>query len=136
MHHTRTAESPIGSTIKSALVSFPIACFTLTLLTDLAYYATSNLMWQNFSSWLLLAGQIGGGIAVIGWLALQAIHRGRPQWSVVVLNLIVLITAFFNSLVHAGDGWTAIVPWGITISAITVVLMIISAVLGATTHRR
>jgi len=136
MHHTRTAESPIGSTIQSALVSFPIACFTLTLLTDLAYYATSNLMWQNFSSWLLLAGQIGGGLAVIGWIVRQAIHRGRSQWSVVVLNLIVLITAFFNSLVHAGDGWTAIVPWGITLSAITVVLMLISAVLGATTHRR
>lgn len=136
MHHTRTAESPIGSTIQSALVSFPIACFTLTLLTDLAYYATSNLMWQNFSSWLLLAGQIGGGLAVIGWIALQAVHRGKPKWSIVVLNLIVLVTASFNSLVHAGDGWTAIVPWGITLSAITVVLMLISAFLGATTHRR
>ncbi|HUD93311.1 MAG TPA: hypothetical protein VMR39_17195, partial [Sphingobium sp.] len=34
----------------------------------------------------------------------------------------VLILAFVNSLVHAGDGWTAVVPMGLTISAATFVL--------------
>ena len=42
------------------------------------------------------------------------------------MRVIVLALAFLNSLVHAGDGWTAIIPWGITLSAVTVVVMIIS----------
>jgi uncharacterized membrane protein len=36
-----------------------------------------------------------------------------------------LALAFLNNLVHAGDGWTAIVPWGIVLSAATVLAMIV-----------
>ena len=125
-----------GSTVQTALVSFPIACFTLTLFTDLAYWASANLMWQNFSAWLLLAGLVGGGFAIVAWIVGQALDRGRTVWSVVIVNLLVLAAAFVNSLVHAGDGWTAVVPWGIALSALTVCLMIVSGALGASVIRR
>ncbi len=122
--------------VQTTLMSFPITCFTLALLTDLAYWATSNLMWQHFSSWLLFAGLIGGGLAILAWIVRQAVGRRPTNWPMVAINLLVLITAFINSLVHAGDGWTAVMPWGLTLSAVTVLLMLASGVLGGGATRR
>ena len=108
---------------------FAAAFFALTLLTDIAYIQTEVLMWKDFSSWLLFFGLIAGGIACVLWLIDLAVHRHRPTGSIVFLNLAVLICALINSLLHAGDGWTAIVPWGVGLSALTCVLMLGSAVL-------
>lgn len=38
----------------------------------------------------------------------------------------ILALALINSLIHAGDGWTAIMPWGLGLSLVTVVLMVIA----------
>ena len=38
------------------LVSFPIACFVGALVTDIVYAVTANMMWADFSAWLLAAG--------------------------------------------------------------------------------
>lgn len=128
-HHYRTAgaEAPVPGL--SAFGYAAATCFALTLLTDVAYIRTTVLMWKDFSSWLLLFGLVAGGIGVLLWLIDLAVHRHRPNSGVVALNLIVLICAVVNSLLHAGDGWTAIVPWGVGLSALTFVLMLVSAAL-------
>ena len=87
-------------------------------------------MWKDFASWLLFAGMISAGLAVVLWLIGQAIYRESPNWGVVVLNAVILVTAFVNNLLHAGDGWTAIVPWGVGLSLLTVLLMLVSATIG------
>ncbi len=131
---TRSAVAVGGQPIYSTLVQFPVVCFTLTLLTDIAYWRTFNLMWQNFSSWLLFAGLVFGALAVIvgiiDFAVRPAIRANRPAWPHVIGSVVVLVLALLNSLVHAGDGWTAIVPWGLTLSVITVVVMIITDWLG------
>lgn len=114
---------------QETLTYFAAAFFTLALLTDWAYVQTTILTWQDFSSWLLFAGLVAGGIAVLLWLIGLALYRQRPVWVIVILNALVLAAAFLNSLVHAGDGWTAIVPWGIGLSLVTCVLMLASAFL-------
>ncbi|CFX04663.1 L-sorbosone dehydrogenase (modular protein) [Candidatus Filomicrobium marinum] len=120
-HHNRHS-------VYTRIIPFPIACFILTLLTDLAYWQTSNLMWQNFSSWLLFAGLVVGGVAALLGLVELAV---RPElrapasrwWTHASGGLLVLAAAFVNSLVHAGDGWTAVVPYGLLLSAVTVLLI-------------
>ena len=114
---------------------FAAAFFALTLLTDWAYTQTTVLTWKDFSSWLLFAGLVAAGIAVLLWLVGLVVYRERPLWGVVFLNALVLVAAFFNSLVHAGDGWTAIVPWGIGLSVLTCLLMLVSATLRRTAFR-
>lgn len=118
------------------LRDFAAAFFTFTLLADAAYVQTVVVMWQDFASWTLLAGLVSGGISVLLWLAGIAVHRHRPHWPVVIVNVSVLVAAFLNSLVHAGDGWTAIVPWGIGLSAATFLLMLVSAALTWLAARR
>ncbi|APH74746.1 DUF2231 domain-containing protein [Aquibium oceanicum] len=131
---TRSTVAVGGQPIYSTFVQFPVVCFTLTLLTDIAYWRTFNLMWQNFSSWLLFAGLVFGALAVIvgiiDFAVRPAIRASRPAWLHVIGSVVVLVLALLNSLVHAGDGWTAIVPWGLTLSVITVVVMIITDWLG------
>jgi uncharacterized membrane protein len=113
----------------AALAPFPVVCFTLALLTDLAYWRTSYLMWQYFSSWLLFAGLVVGGCALV--IGVIAILMNRPHygWSYVGADLLVLVLAFLNSLVHARDGWTAVVPWGLFLSALTVLVIVAGGVM-------
>jgi uncharacterized membrane protein len=123
-----------GHPIHATLVPFPIVCFTLTLLTDIAYWQTGYLMWQYFSSWLLLAGIVGGVLAAlfgaIDFLARSRVRAQGPAWPHAIGNVVVLCLAVFNSLVHARDGWTGVVPWGLILSAATVLLLIVTVWLG------
>ncbi len=114
---------------------FAAAFFALTLVTDWAYTQTMVLMWRDFSAWLLFAGLVAAGVAVVLWLIGLVVYREHPFWTVVFLNALVLITAVVNSLVHAGDGWTSIVPWGIGLSLVTCVLMLVSTTLRRTALR-
>lgn len=130
-------ESPSTATtawnpIHLLFVPFPIACFTLALLTDIVYWQTGDVMWHQFSAWLLFAGMIFGVVAgLTGVLAflLRPERLGQRTWLHAIGYVVILVLAFINNLVHAGDGWTAIVPTGLVLSAATVLLMAVVAVL-------
>jgi len=123
-----------GHTIHRLLASFPIACFTLALATDIAYWRTSNLMWLEFSAWLLLAGITVGVAAALYGAVYFPVRFGfravRFAWPSIVGTLIVLLLALVNNLVHTADGWTAVVPWGLTLSALTVLAMLVTVWFG------
>jgi uncharacterized membrane protein len=124
-----------GHAIHRLLASFPIACFTLALATDIAYWRTSNLMWLEFSAWLLLAGITVGVAAALYNAVYFPVRYGfravRFAWPSIVGTLVVLLLAFVNNLVHTADGWTAVVPWGLTLSALTVLAMLVTIWFGA-----
>jgi uncharacterized membrane protein len=127
----RLSDRPLAAgPIHTALLSFPIACFSLTVLTDLAYLQTLNLLWLHFSEWLLLAGLVFGGIdlivLLIGWL----VWRVRPSWLAVSGGIVVMLLATINSFVHTADGWTAVMPIGLALSILTLLAMIVTAWLG------
>jgi uncharacterized membrane protein len=111
---------------EAALTYFAAAFFTFGLVADWAYVQTTILMWRDFASWVLFAGLICGAVAVLLWLIALAVYRHPTDWIRVTLNGLVLVAAFINSLVHAGDGWVAIMPWGIGLSLLTCALMLIS----------
>jgi len=118
--------SSLFNPILSALLSFPIACFSLTVLTDIAYIRTLNLLFLHFSEWLLLAGLVFGVAAAIVALAQYLIWRVRPSWATVACGVIVLLLATLNSFIHTADGWTAVVPSGLVVSILTVLAMILT----------
>lgn len=128
--HPPSIAAVAGQPIHSMLVQFPVVCFTLTLLTDLAYWRTANLLWQNFSSWLLFAGLVFGAFAalagIVDFFFRPSVRAYASSWPHAIGSLIVLALALLNSFVHAGDGWTAVVPWGLVLSAATVVVMVVS----------
>ena len=117
------------------LVAFPIACFTAALLTDIAYAQTANIMWADFSDWSLALGMLMAVLAAIvglvGLVANRRLLRTRPVLPLVIGGLVVLVLAAFNNLVHSRDAWTSVVPIGLLLSALTVIVMAVTAWLGA-----
>jgi uncharacterized membrane protein len=125
----------VSRNIYVLLVAFPTAYFTLALGTDIIYWQTSYLMWLEFSAWLLLAGMVTGVAALpfgaIEFFRDRELRTKGSAWAHAIGRIVVLILAFFNNLVHSADGWTAIMPWGLTLSALTVLVMLVMAWLGA-----
>ena len=123
-----------GHPIYLMLDHYPIACFTLTLLTDLLYWRTSNLMWQDFSEWLLLAGLVIGGVELLVLLVdvifSRSLRATGLAWFYVFGLIAILLLATLNSFVHAADGWSGVVPWGLTVSGITCLAILVTTWFG------
>ncbi len=117
-----------GHPVLRILVSFPIACFTCALFTDIAYMVSASTMWADFSAWLLAVGMVGAVLsAVAGIAALVAERRvglRRPVWRIVLGSLVAFVIALLNNLVHSRDAWTSVVPVGVVLSAATVLVML------------
>lgn len=112
-----------------SMSTFAAAFFTFALVCDWAYVQTTILMWRDFASWMLFAGLVCGGVAATLWLIGLAVYRQPQAWSEVLLSAAILALALVNSLVHAGDGWTAIMPLGLGLSLTTVVLIVVTGTL-------
>lgn len=126
----RLAKHPIHP----MLVPFPIVCFTGALVTDLAYWRTADIMWADFSAWLLLAGLLMGILAAIAglidFLSNRLIRDKSHAWLHLIGNAIVLILSFFNALIHSRDAWTSVIPTGLILSAVVVLLMLFTGWMG------
>jgi uncharacterized membrane protein len=114
-------------------LAFAISCFVGTLATDLAYWGTANMMWADFSSWLVAVGVVVGWFAVVvAIIELLAVRRVRQQanWAAVIGYIIGIIVGTFDLLVHTRDAWTSVVPWGLVLSATVVIILLISGWMG------
>ena len=138
----RAARSPLGIAghpLYSALLPVPIVCFIGALLTDIAYSRAPDMMWLDFSSWLLLAGLVVGGVAGLV-LIIELIRAGSSRTGALTVHFLLLLAAWvvevFNSFIHARDGWTAVVPTGITLSFLAVALSLLAGWFWQTASRR
>ena len=116
------------------LVPVPIVCFIGALLADIMYCVTAEMMWADFSAWLLVVGVIIGVLAAIAGLvdllSSPAIRSLTPAWPHALGNVVVLVLAFFNALIHTRDAWTSVVPTGLILSIITVLILPVTGWLG------
>ena len=143
MHDTVPATSRMSNPTSAArvgmhpihpmLVPIPIVCFIGALLTDITYW-TAEMMWADFSAWLLVVGLIGGVLAAIAgltdFLGNRLIRNQAPAWPHLLGNALVLVLSFFNALIHTRDAWTSVVPTGLVLSIVVVLILPITGWLG------
>jgi uncharacterized membrane protein len=101
------------------------------LFTDYMYSSNSLMQWANFSAWLITGGLVLALMAVIVLLIDFALGGVGP---IRLLDFSLVAAAALLSLgnifVHTRDGWTSVVPTGITLSVLVTVLLLVVGVRG------
>ena len=121
-----------GQPIHRILVPFPIACFTGALVTDIVYWQTADIMWETFSDWLITVGLIMAGFAIIAFVidVLGGKRIRNLAWSHAVGYALAVLLSLLNAFVHSRDGYTAVVPTGLTLSGLVVVILLFTSWVG------
>jgi uncharacterized membrane protein len=127
--NVRSTTKPPGGALRKMLVSFSAAYFVGAFVTDLVYWQMPDVVWERFSIWLITAGLITAGLATIAYVIDLASGRqmDRPAWPRVIGYALAVLLSLINAFVHSRDGYTAVVPAGLTLSALVVVILLFTA---------
>jgi uncharacterized membrane protein len=120
-----------GRPISAMLLPIPVVLFMATLVTDIVYWQTAAMLWADMSAWLLLAALIVSIFAVLAGLIdffgdarLRQLRAARIH---AISYVIALILSIFNCLVHTRDAYTSVVPSGLILSALVVVILLVTS---------
>jgi uncharacterized membrane protein len=124
----------VGYPLYPVVAAVPAVCFVGTLLTDLAYWKSAEMMWADFSAWLITTGVVFGFITLIVWIvdAMRGpfVRAQLPPWPYAIVYVVVLALATLDMLFHTRDAWTSVVPWGLALSAVVAVLVLVTGWMG------
>ena len=125
----RPTGKPRGQPFHKLLVSFSAAYFTGALITDIVYWQIPDVLWERFSIWLISAGLVIAGLATVAYVIDLAAGRpiDRPAWFRAVGYVVAIMLSLVNAFVHSRDGYTAVVPTGLTLSALVIVVLLLTA---------
>jgi uncharacterized membrane protein len=124
-----SAATPRGRPLHKILASFSAAYFTGALITDLVYWQIPDVLWERFSIWLIVAGLVMAGLTVIAYAIDLASGRqiDRPAWPRVVGYALTILLSLMNAFIHSRDGYTAVVPTGLTLSGLVIVVLLLTS---------
>jgi uncharacterized membrane protein len=119
------------------LVPFPVAYFAAAFVTDLAYWRTAEITWERFSVWLIAGGLVMAALVAVASVIDLAVGKQRPDWPRALGCALAVLVSLLNVFVHSRDGYTAVVPLGLTLSTIVVIVLFFTSSAGwALTYRR
>lgn len=120
----------LGHPIHPMLIPFPLAFLTGALLTDLAFWATSDGFWARASLWLLgaglVTGLVAGAVGAIDYFGVPRARQVRMGHVHALGNVAALALALVNWLWRLGDPLEAVLPLGLVLS------LLVAALLGVT----
>jgi uncharacterized membrane protein len=127
-----------GRPIHKILVSFSAAYFIGAFITDLVYWRDPDVLWERFSIWLIVAGLVVAGLAVIAYVIDLASGRqiDRPAWPGVVGYALAILLSLMNAFIHSRDAYTAVVPTGLMLSGLVVVVLLLTSWAGTALANR
>jgi len=117
------------------LLAGTVPLFLGALLSDITYYNSYQIQWNNFASWLIAGGEVFCGLALL--FALVNLVRaprkaGRPMLYVLLL-LATWIVGLVNAFEHAKDAWASM-PTGLVLSVVMTVLALVTTWVGLNTR--
>ena len=119
-----------GRPLHAMLVPIPFVCFVGTLITDIVYWQTAAMLWADMSAWLLLVGLIVSIFAalagMIDFFGDPRIRELRATWIHGIGNVTAVILSIFNCMIHTRDAYTSVVPSGLILSALVVVILLVT----------
>jgi uncharacterized membrane protein len=124
-----TTAKPRGRPLHKIPVSFSAAYFVGALVTDVVYWQMPDVVWERFSIWLITAGLLVAGLAVIAYIIDLVTGRqiDGPAWPRAIGYALAISLSLFNAFVHSRDGYTAVVPTGLMLSGLVVAVLVLTA---------
>ncbi len=124
----------LGHPIHPVLIHFPVAALIGLVATDLAWILTGDYFWARAGLWLAGVGAAGGALSglagLVDLVTVARIRRLVTAWSHAILAVMLLSLACLNWLLRIRAPDTAILPWGLTVSLLTALLIAITGYLG------
>lgn len=128
MTNPKSTAQIAGHPLHPMLIPFPVACFVLTFVSDLAFWKTSGEFWASASLWLLGIGLIMAALAaIVGVIDLTGDDQIRSlsdAWLHAGGNVIAVLIELYNWYSRYAHGTAAIVPTGLALSLIVVLLLL------------
>ena len=94
--------------IHPMLIPFPVACFVLAFVSDIAFWRAGNEFWATASLWLLGVGLIMAALAaVVGVIDLFGDNRIRnlnDAWLHAGGNVVMVLIQLYNWYSRYSDG--------------------------------
>jgi uncharacterized membrane protein len=120
-----------GRPLYAMLLPIPVVLFMATLVTDIVYWQTAAMLWADMSAWLLLVALIvsifvvlAGLIDFFGDARIRQLRAARIH---AIGYVSALILSIFNCLIHTRDAYTSVVPSGLILSALVVVILLVTS---------
>ncbi len=130
------ARSPAGAEawdlLYFSLVPLPMTLLLAVLVCDGLYWATASAFWSHASEWLLGGGLAAGAVAaadgLIRYVSAGGIRPSRACWAIVAGNVLALLLSLSNLVYRLNeDGGRAVIPTGVSLTAVAVCLLFITA---------
>ncbi len=144
---TRTAATERSHTVPSRvairqhplhpmIVVYPVAFLSSVFFTDLAFVVFGYDFWAQVSLFLNLAGLATGLLAAIvgmaDFLLVHEVRRHVSAWSHLIAAVMVLAIAAASAMLRWPDPVAGAWPWGMLLSAVLFVLVMVAGWLGGT----
>ena len=122
--------------LHAVLLAGALPLFLGAALSDIAYFRSYQIQWNNFASWLIAGGLVFAGIALVFAFVdvFRAERRARRAVPYLMVLLVTWAVGFFNALMHARDAWASM-PAGLAMSVIVFVLACLATWLGFSAPR-
>lgn len=118
------------------VVVFPISFLMFTVVSDAVFWWRGDAFWALVSFWLSAAGLTIGVLAALLGLAdfmlMKQVRQHVAAWSHMIVGIMVLSLAAANVQLRWDDPVTAVLPWGIVVSAVLALMVVIVGWLGGT----
>lgn len=129
-----TYRSPPGP-LHTILLAGTVPLFLGALLSDITYYNSYQIQWNNFASWLIAGGELFCGLTLLFALVnlLRAPRKAGLPLVYFLLLLATWVLGLVNAFEHAKDAWASM-PAGLVLSVIVTVLACVATWVGLDTR--
>jgi uncharacterized membrane protein len=128
MPNPKSTAQIAGHPIHPMLIPFPVTCFVLAFVSDLAFWNHANEFWANASLWLLGVGLIMAALAavmgLIDVLGDDQIRNLSDAWLHAGGNVVAVVIELYNWYSRYAQGSGAIVPTGLALSLVVVLILL------------
>lgn len=117
-------------------LSGSLTLFAGALLSNIAYWRSYEIQWNNFASWLIAGGLVLGAVALACAVAgALGRRRGGGRLAYPLVLAVAWVVQLFNALMHARDAWAGM-PGGLILSVVGGLLALAAVWLGFGAARR